>query len=132
MNIHTSTNHKPVIHIARDTDDEIIMVIEGPRGPVNIEIHAADEENIEQLIEEGDEEDLADACELVISFIMSDISKCFPGEQFSHFADAPDDNSQIVTRQRTVGDLKRAREAIAYRDLVEGGLSDQEIRALIK
>ena len=131
MNIHTSTRHKATAHIARDTDDEIIMVIEGPRGPINVEIHSADEDNIEQLIEDGDEEELEDACETVIGFIFSDLGKFFPGQTFSHFADAPDDNSELVMRERTVGDLKRARESIAYRDLVEGGLSEQEIHTLI-
>lgn len=131
MTIHTSVVGKAVAHVGRDTDDEIFLIIEGPRGPVNIEIHTSDEDNIEQLIKEGDEGELADACESVIIFILSDLQKCFPGEQFSHFADAPNDNSQLVTRQRTADDIKRARESIAYRDLIEGGLSEKEIQALI-
>ena len=131
MTIYTNTTHNAKAHVARDTDGEIMVVIEGPRGPVNVEIHSASEAVIESIIEEGDDEDLADACDTVISDVFIELERCFPGETFSHFADAPDDNSEIVTQQRTADEIQRARESIAYRDLLEGGLSESEIQALI-
>lgn len=131
MSIYTNTTHTPLVSIARDADGEIMVVVEGPRGPINIEISAAEEASIEQTLEFGDKEEIEDLCEFVIGSLLGDLEKCFPGAQFSHFADAPDDNSEIATRERTAGDIRRARECIAYRDLLEAGLNEMEIQQLI-
>lgn len=132
MIIFTDENRALPTHIVRDADDEIMIGIDGPRGPVRVEIHAADESTIERMITHGDEEDVADMCRATISDFYVQIAACFPGQTFSHYADAPDDNSELVMRERTAEEINRAREAIAYRDLVEAGLTEKEIQALIK
>lgn len=131
MIIHTVTSYAFQTHVVRDTDGEIMIGIDGPRGPILVEIHSADESTIERLLTHGDEEDLSDMCSATIHDFYTQIGRCFPGDTFSHFADAPGEIGELVTRPRTAKEIQQARESIAYRDLIEGGLSEQEIQALI-
>lgn len=128
MIIFTDENRALPTHIVRDADNEIMIGIDGPRGPVRVEIHAADESTIERMLDHGDEEDVADMCRATISDFYVQVAACFPGQTFSHYAD----NSELVMRERTAEEINRARESIAYRDLIEAGLTEKEIQALIK
>ncbi len=131
MSLYNSSTAKRTIRIDRDTDGEIMAFFDGPRGPVPVEISAAYEDTIERALEVEDDIELADLCEFVVSGLTQALADCFTGNRFSHFADGPDDNSDLVMRQRTGEDIQRAREAILYCDLQEGGLTDSEIQQFV-
>lgn len=130
MTIYTSEQYGTRVDVIRDYDDEIMLAFHTVRGVVKVEIPEATEAMIETPWSD-DPEDLQDACESAISDAFSDLIQCFEGTTFSHFADAPNDNSELVTRQRTAQEIREARNCIAYRDLVEGGLTEKEIHAII-
>lgn len=94
-----------------DTEIEI----DSTHGLITIEL---EQSWIDFLNNELTDESSDDEKQEAVEMPLSTLTETTPGETFSHFTDAPDDNSIAATRHRTNEEMSAAKNSTIYRDVV--------------